>query len=119
MFAIWLLPNKKDTEYLQRIINKLSLEFNSPKFIPHITIHGLIDLDLEKIHRIVEESICGCLPFDVYKKRIEESDQVWKSLFISFEKSRELSLINNKLKKDLCRMKRTGFHHTYHYHTEN
>ena len=44
MFAIWLLPNEKDTIYLEKIINNLSLKYDSPKFLPHITIHGLVNL---------------------------------------------------------------------------
>lgn len=109
MFAIWLLPNHKDTEYLQKIINKLSLKFNSPKFLPHITIYGLLSLDLNKIEKVIKNSIYEIKPFVVNKKEIEESDNIWKSLFINIEKNNKLFLINNKLSEGFIEINKKEF----------
>ena len=51
MISIWLCPTHEDELYLQKIINKLSENYNSPIFLPHCTLLGGIKLnefDLEK-----------------------------------------------------------------------
>ena len=97
MFAIWLLPDEKDTRFLEAIINNLSQEFNSPKFLPHITAYGLVDIDLTIVEDAVENSIDEIKPFIVKKSGIGYSDDIWKSLFINIASNNELDLINSKL----------------------
>ena len=97
MFAIWLLPNKEDTQFLETIINNLSQEFNTPKFLPHITVYGLVNTDLSIVEDAVKNSIDEIEPFIVKKSGIGYSDDMWKTLFINITSNTELHLINSKL----------------------
>ena len=45
MISIWLCPTHEDELYLQKIINKLSENYNSPIFLPHCTLLGGIKLN--------------------------------------------------------------------------
>ena len=87
----------KDTLYLEKIINNLSIKYDSPKFIPHITIHGLVNLKYSIIEKSVKNSIQKIKPFIVKKIEIKHEEDIWKSLFIDIEKNKELILINKKL----------------------
>ena len=40
--SLWLIPNEADTEALQVTMDKLSDQFSSPKFIPHVTIYSVL-----------------------------------------------------------------------------
>ena len=52
MFAIWFLFGKEDGRYLEHIIKDLATQHNSPFFIPHITVYGLVNTDLETIDNL-------------------------------------------------------------------
>ena len=103
MFAIWLLPNKDDTNYLSDIIHELSYKLNSPEFSPHITVYGIVKTN----QGILEEAITNILknlkPFIVKKSRVKHSDFFWKTIFIDITPNRELNFINSKLSNYLSK----------------
>jgi len=109
MYAIWLLPDEKDTKYLKKIIEKFSLKFNSPKFIPHITVYGLVDFELSTIKNGIKKFVDEVEPFIVKKSGIKISDNIWKSMFIELEKNDELIMINNKLNSFIGENKKFEF----------
>ena len=85
MYAIWYLFEKNDEEEIKKNIIKISKQYKTPVFLPHITAYGLIKTDLEIIERSVLESIKNIKPFTVKKKSISISNNFWKTLFINFE----------------------------------
>jgi len=97
MFAVWLLPQKNDMNYLGKIINDLCGEYDSPTFLPHITIYGLMNLELSKITEAVKNSIENLKPFKIKNMRIQHSEEFWKTLFIQIESNPECTIINQKL----------------------
>jgi 2'-5' RNA ligase len=109
MYAIWLLFNKTDTKYLKKIIKEFSNEFDSPIFIPHITVYGLLNLDIESIKKIVKRSIQDIEPFIIEKSKIKESDDIWKTLFVEIKMNLELNAINDKLKFKLIKSSKYKF----------
>ena len=58
-FFLWFLKkykNKKfvfkkdDREYVSNIIKKVSIQYKSQVFVPHITAYGLVDVDLHVLN---------------------------------------------------------------------
>ena len=98
MFAIWLLPDTNDTKYLSRIIANLSCKFNSPEFLPHITIYGLVDVCLSLIEDAITNAISNLNSFIVKKSEINYSDNIWKTIFINIIPNQELESINESTK---------------------
>ena len=47
MYAIWLTFSQNDKKYLGKIIKKIAKKYDAPEFEPHITIYGLIDIEIE------------------------------------------------------------------------
>ena len=109
MYAIWLLFDKIDTKYFENIIKKFSEEFNAPIFVPHITVYGILNLDIELIKKRVKNSIQGIEPFFIEKLTIRESDDIWKTLFVDIKINQELSIINNKLKLEFTKLSEFKF----------
>ncbi len=103
MFAIWLLPIKEDVEYLKKIIKNLSQKYNSPEFLPHITIYGLVNIKMELLNKVINYSITNLKPFKVRKMSLGHSDNLWKTLFIKIKPNKALLLINRRLTNRLSR----------------
>ncbi len=101
MFAIWLLPDTNDTKYLSRIITNLSRKFNSPEFLPHMTIYGLVDARLSVVEDAITNAISNLNSFTVKKSEINYSDNIWKTIFINIVLNQELESINEKLAQKL------------------
>lgn len=109
MFSIWLLFDKEDNDYLDHIIQDLSKQYESPIFIPHITVYGLVDAKLETIDKIVLESIKDVKPFLVERNKINYSDDFWKTLFVEIKQNLYLNSINEKLTNGLSKFSNYEF----------
>ena len=109
MFAVWFLFGKEDTRYLEHIIKDLAAQYNSPFFMPHITVYGLVDSNLETLDNLILESINGVKPFLVEKNSISYSDDFWKTLFIEIKQNLHLNSINEKLKNGLSKFSNYEF----------
>ncbi len=102
IFSIWLLPAKKDNEYLSKIIKDLSYKHGAPVFIPHLTIYGgKLQLDPEKAKKIVVESIRSVKPFTIEVDKLNQSENFWKTVFIEIKMNKYLERIYQNLRKKL------------------
>ena len=97
MFAVWLLLQKSDMNYLGKIIDNLCMKYDSISFLPHITVYGLMNLELSEITRAVKDSIENLKPFKIKNIGIKHSEEFWKTLFIQIKSNPECSMINQKL----------------------
>lgn len=101
MYATWFVLEKRDTEYFANIINDLSSKYGAQPFKPHITAYGLVDIDLDKLDKIVSNSVQDEKQFVIEKSRVSYSDVFWKTLFVEFEPNEKLTRINKRLTESL------------------
>lgn len=87
LLSVWLVPQKQDEKYLKNIINKLGKENNSPTFIPHLTLFGDINIELEKLKKVVDEVFSQTKSFKITQTKLNQSELFFKTIFIKFEKS--------------------------------
>lgn len=109
MYAIWLLFEKNDEKYISEIISEISKHHESPIFMPHVTVYGLINAKLETINDIILESIKGIKSFNIEKNTISFSDDFWKTVFIDFNLNSSMLKINKKLTEHLSRFTKYEF----------
>jgi len=98
LFAIWLVPENIDFQYLKKIIDHLSDELKSPKFLPHITIYGIVDIEQKRIQEVVDSLHIS--PFTVKSLGVRHSEDFWKTLYIEIQENEKLNEINLSLKKE-------------------
>lgn len=89
LYSIWLVPQKSDEQYLEKIINKLALDYSAPSFIPHLTLftekNPSKNISLEKLQQIINAVFKHQQPFEITKTGIGQSDYFWKTVFLEFE----------------------------------
>ena len=101
MYATWFVFSEDDTKYLSNLIQELSKKYHSQIFKPHITAYGLVDISLEKLDKIVSDSVVGQKQISLKKSKLDYSDVFWKTLFVEFLPDESLNRINNELTKSL------------------
>ena len=109
MYAVFLLFEKNDKEYLTQIISKLSNQYGSQFFTPHVTVYGLVDTSLEELDEIILNSIEGIKSFNIEKNIISFSDDFWKTLFIEFKPNDNMLEINKNLTQHLSKFAKYEF----------
>ncbi len=72
--SVWLIPDEKDQSHLRDIINRLASKYGTDPFIPHITIYGGIEIELDNLIKVVEDSISR---IEIWDMNIPN----WKKLF--------------------------------------
>ncbi len=92
-FSVWFVPGKKDKEYLDKIIKDLANKYDSPIFIPHLTLFVDVKAGEENLKSTVDEIFANVKPFKIKKKGLNQSENFYKTAFIEFE--------NNDYFKDL------------------
>jgi len=59
-YGIWILPSGESNKQLQSLINEIADDYNAIKFIPHVSIAGVLirdeelDLEKEKVNRLAD-----------------------------------------------------------------
>lgn len=100
LLSVWLIPTKEDKKYLRETINKLGKEYNSPVFIPHLTLFGDINIELKDLKKAIDKVFENIKPLKINKTSVSQSELFFKTVFIEFEKSKLLiNLFENLIKE--------------------
>ena len=94
-FSIWLLPIDSDHNYLSKIIQSLSEEHDAPFFQPHCTLFSSFS-DMYSAKKIIDQLDLDS--FDVDVRRVSQSSDIWKTVFIELKSSLQLQNLNFLLK---------------------
>lgn len=100
-FSFWLVPEKRDEEYLSVIIRSLCNKYQTTSFPPHITASGGVKGELSTVISIVEESVQGIKPFSVEVEKIDFTQKPKKTLFLQLKPNTHLKVINARLSTGL------------------
>ena len=90
-FSIWLIPSHLDGALISRSIQSLSKKYLAPIFKPHCTIFSPIT-DLNKAKIIINQLDQKIFQVDV--QGIDESDDIWKTVFLKLVNNSTLKKIN-------------------------
>ena len=100
VYYLWLMPEAKSNNFFSEVIRKLSHEYQTRLFDPHITLAGGITGPESELLAKTEE-LAGLLPrLKLEPLEIQYLDEFYRSLFIAVAPSNPL--VNaNKLAKQL------------------
>ena len=99
MYAIWLTFSQNDKKYLRKIITNIAKKYHAPEFEPHITIYGLIDIEINLIKKILKKIAKNNKSFITRKTKILQSNNLWKTIYIELENQKEFTKIYQNLKE--------------------
>lgn len=88
MYCIWLTF---DSPNLMQIIKELAHKYNGPIFQPHCTIIGKTDISLGRMKSAIIDLISNYKPIETHPKKIDYSDNLWRSLYIELQEKQILT----------------------------
>ena len=109
MYAIWLTFSQNDKKYLGKIIKKIAKKYDAPEFEPHITIYGLIDIEINLIKKILKKIARNNKLFISKKIKILQSKNLWKTIYIELENQKEFVKIYQNLKECFEQIEKNEF----------
>ena len=97
MISIWLIPAREDAQYIQVIIDNLSINYQAPVFSPHCTLYSPIDLPKAELKKILERFAKNMKSFYVKNIMISHTEDLWKTIFIELFRSSELEQLQQEV----------------------
>ena len=85
--AIWLMPTGRAYEDLSRIISRLSDQYATPQFPPHVTLVEGLSGDEKDLSSKTVQLALHIRPFEVTLTAVDYLDEYYRCLFLRSEES--------------------------------
>lgn len=89
-YSLWLRPFGDTAFSIQQRINKLSKNYGTPSFEPHVTLLSGIRYGETELIQLTETLAGALKPFDLLLTKAGYRDKFYRSLFVHIKKSDEL-----------------------------
>lgn len=106
-YAIWLLPQGEVFKELSALIKKLSIEYGSPNFKPHVTLIGGIASSQNEIVEKTRRLASFIKQFDILVDGIGYSDYYFRTLFLGIKQAGDI-MKAYEITKDVLNLQNTG-----------
>lgn len=98
-YTLWIVPTNKAHDKFTNLITKLAEDNYAPKFEPHITLLGEIELPEAEIIKKTKQLVSGQQPFVIKMQEIDYEDYFFRTLFVRAEKTKPLLTLHNRAKE--------------------
>lgn len=99
-YSLWLEPSGNIAYKLQERIKKLSKEYKTPVFSPHVTLLGGLNSSETELVPLANTLASSAKPFELELTKAGYLNSFYQSLFIRVEESSKLK----ELRKKACRL---------------
>lgn len=80
--SLWLIPDNEWHHLLSRIIARLSQQYNTPCFEPHLTLLSGIAMDYQNATHRAAQLATQLGAFEIVMKRLSHRDEFFRALFL-------------------------------------
>lgn len=94
-YSLWLEPNGEVAYKLQERIKKLSKKYETPLFVPHVTLLGGLQASETELISLTNTLASSLHVFDLKLTKAGYHDRFYQSLFIYIDKSNKLKEARN------------------------
>ncbi len=98
-YALWLMPAGEVYERLTAIISRLSREYYTPAFEPHITLSGSLAGAEDEILSKASDLAAHLRPYEVHLTSVGSLEAYFQCLFIKVRETEEVRAANQEARK--------------------
>src|SRR5579864_8543296 len=99
LYSLWLQPEDKVLEDMQKIIKQLAKQYSAPIFEPHITLLGDLNLSKEQALDRAFQLSSNLNVFTTQLSQLDYTDAYFKCVFIKAKESKQVVEIFEKARK--------------------
>lgn len=107
--TLWLAPKGAAYDRYSTLIDKLSCEFGTPRFDPHITLLPGLTGSVDEISHCIHAFAEDIKPFAVTLMETAVTERYFQRLFVKVEASTELMQLHHLAAKHLAQSRPTPF----------
>jgi 2'-5' RNA ligase len=100
-FAVWLTPAPSDRRWLSKIIQDYAAAYQSPTFVPHVTVYSGICSDKDDLSAILTQSVGLLLPLSLEVTGLGYTENFFRTGFITFAPHEALSMLSASIRNHL------------------
>ena len=98
-YSIWVMPTGQAYEKLSYFITKLSKQYGTPVFEPHMTVLGNIINTKQQIEEKTAQLASNLSPYAVTIKDFETSDEYYRNLVARVHRTQTIMHVNEKARQ--------------------
>lgn len=100
-FSFWIILENNLYQEIEEVVAKYSKEYNSPVFVPHMTLHNPVVSTDEEVVRKVKQVVRKIKPFEIEVGDVEFSTTYFQCVFVRMKTSADLLNAHLSLKDAL------------------
>ncbi|MDA1079158.1 MAG: 2'-5' RNA ligase family protein [bacterium] len=81
-YSFWLVPTNETRQKLQTVVEEYAKIYDSPTFVPHVTICSPIESTDEEVVEAVKRAVADTNPFEVKFADVEFSTTYFQCVFV-------------------------------------
>ena len=108
-WSLWLRPEGKDQIKFKRLIDELSIENQSCKFEPHVTLFGRVTTPPDPLFEFFEDQTIDQKQIASRIKDLRSGLPPWRSLFLEIERNPTLDLFQRRIIEPLIHLRDYDF----------
>jgi len=101
LFCVWLIPAEPYYSSLMSKIQELSITFEAPAFIPHLTLFCGKTSNISQVKNDLNHLLSRQTPLVLSSTVIDFTDEYYRTLFLKFKADKVVSKMNAALKNVL------------------
>lgn len=94
--SLWLVPQPEDAAYLQGIIDQLAEKYQAPKFSPHVTLAGRLQVS-EQYQSSLSELAVATPVFQLQNQGLDHSAALFRTIYIRTSLADSLVALRNQV----------------------
>lgn len=94
LYSLWITPETKLQNNLKQIVDSLADKYGSPKFEPHMTLLGDVEIDLDTMVKKTKSLASKLTPFQVELGPVSFSTTYFQSVFVRVKANAQLMQAN-------------------------
>lgn len=104
-YSLWLIPEGENYQKLKNLISYLSKKYQTPNFIPHVTLIGEVVGSQRAILDKTRQLVTSMKLFKIKLTKVDYFDEYFRCLFVKVRETKAIMKANSKAREIFKRQK--------------